>query len=135
MAPAAPQPTNVAVVVFVGKTTLRLLRLLRPGYRHCFVAVQNPRGWIVIDSLCHRTEISVLDPLPQEELLAHYRRQGCVAVVAERRSPPPKLAPIRPHSCVETVKRILGLHGPWVFTPRQLYRALQASSRGLGIYS
>jgi hypothetical protein len=47
-------------------------------------------------------------------------------VVETRIRPAPRRpAPLRPYTCVEAVKRILGLHAPWVITPWQLYGLLR----------
>jgi hypothetical protein len=116
---------RLAVVVFAGRTTLPWLRILRRGYRHCFVAVATPGGWIVHDPMCHLTEVGLLDPIPVGDLVAHFRREGCATVISELRCPSPRMAPLRPHTCVESVKRILGLHLRWVNTPRQLYKELR----------
>lgn len=116
---------SLAVVVFVGCSTLRWLSLLRRGYRHCFVAVATTRGWVVHDPRCHRTEVSVLEPIPAAELVAHFRLYGCMAVATQLRFPSPRMAPPGPHTCVESVKRILGVRSWRVFTPRQLFRYLR----------
>jgi hypothetical protein len=120
---------KVALVVFVGRTTLWWLRAFRRGYRHCFAVVQTDRGWVVHDPLSHRTEISLLDAVPAADLIAGYRRQGCTAVITELRSPPRRMAPLGLHTCVESVKRVLGLHDRWLITPRQLYRALTTEAK------
>jgi hypothetical protein len=130
-APSEPPP-GVAVVVFVGKATLFGLRLLRRGYRHCLVLVATERGWALQDPQLHRTEMSVLAPLPLADVVTHFRRQGCAVVVSKVHSPPPRLAPPAPHTCVESVKRVLGLHARWVLTPRQLWRRLRMDAGKIG---
>jgi hypothetical protein len=32
-----------------------------------------------------------------------------------------RLAPVRPFTCVEAVKRLIGIHAPWTLTPWQLF--------------
>ena len=113
-----------AVVVFCGDASIPLLRWLRPGFRHCFVAVQQSESWIVCDSLAHRTDLTVLRERTPKDLAEWYRNSGLIAVQTATRRAPLRLAPLRLFTCVESVKRVLGIHAPWVFTPWQLHRLL-----------
>lgn len=116
-----------ALVVFSGAADLWWLRLLRPGFRHCFVALQYDGGWVVIDPLSHYTAIVHL-PVDQEfDLPGWYRQHGMLVVDAHFVSPNRRVLPIRPYSCVECVKRILGIRAGFVLTPWQLYRHLNKS--------
>jgi hypothetical protein len=116
-----PRP---AVVVFCGDASILWLRWLRPGFRHCFVAVQQSEFWIVCDSLAHRTDLTVLREQNPNDLAEWYKNTGLIAVQTTTRQAPLRLAPLRLFTCVESVKRVLGIHAPWVFTPWQLYRLL-----------
>lgn len=117
-----------ALVVFSGVTHLWWLRALKPGFRHCFlalpVAVSDGAWWITIDPMAHRTEIALQPVGPAFDLAGWYRERGLTVVAAPIVEPPPRPAPWRPLTCVETVKRILGLRAPGVWTPWQLYRHL-----------
>lgn len=116
-----------ALVVFCDGTELWWLRLLRRGFRHCFVALAVEGGWIVVDPLSHVTVVAHF-PIGQEfDLGAWYRQQGLTVVCVQKSSPERRVAPILPSSCVETVKRILGIHAATVWTPWQLYRYLNKS--------
>jgi hypothetical protein len=118
------RPWSRAVVVFVGRADLWWLRLLRPGFRHCFVALGAPGGWIVIDPMSNLTEVSVLPLEADCDVAAWYRGRGHTAIEVRPRLPPRRPTPWRPHTCVEAVKRILGLRAPYVLTPWQLYRLI-----------
>lgn len=118
------RPWHRAAVVFSDHTEMWWLRALKPGFRHCFVALAGERGWVVIDPLAHYTEVAPLDVPAECDLAAWYRSAGLIAIDTIPRLPPRTLAPVRLHSCVETVKRVLGLHAPLVMTPWQLYRYL-----------
>lgn len=113
---------QLAVVGFCGRSDLRWLRFLKPGFRHCLVLLCDGRGWILCDPLAHATEIAVLpaglDPMAW--LLA----QGVLPVPT--RVQPPRRRPRMPapFTCVEAVKRLLGLRVPRVVTPWQLFRHL-----------
>jgi hypothetical protein len=122
-----------AVVVFADDACLKWLRPLRSGFRHCFVAVNRSDVWIISNSLSHYTDLDVAVGWTAAEICAWYHHLGYVAVETTTRSPVLRCAPIRPFTCVESVKRILGMHAPWVLTPWQLYRLLtQEPPRHLG---
>jgi hypothetical protein len=122
--------TEVAIVVFAGESSLKWLRLLRPGFRHCFVLVRRQGCWIVYDPLSHRTNLAVLIGPTSSELVEWYREKGLRVVETTVRLTPLRSAPLRPFTCVEAVKRVLGIHAPWVTTPWQLYCYLQPVRNG-----
>ncbi len=128
--PFTPAP---ALVMFVHGTSLRWLRLLAPGFRHCFVAVQGEHHWIICDPMSHRTDMFTVPWITARALAEWYRDHGMIVVETETRRPPLTLAPIRPYTCVEAVKRVLGLHEPWVLTPRQLFRCLMRQTAASGV--
>lgn len=113
-----------ALVVFSGDSDLRWLRLLRPGFRHCFAVVQIDGAWVVVDPLSHYTALRVMPVMAGWEPACWFRARGLTVVPTRAREPAHRLAPLRPFTCVEAVKRVLGLRLPGVFTPWQLYRAL-----------
>jgi hypothetical protein len=125
---ALDAPT-LALVVFCGQSRLPILRWLKPGFQHCFVAVQRSNLWIVCDPLAHHTDLFVIDNHTLGDLASWYRRHGFVAVETATRTAPRRVAPLRLYTCVEAVKRILGIHAPLVVTPWQLHRHLMAKNR------
>ena len=116
--------TAPALVVFDDDTTLKWLRPLCPGFRHCFVVLGRGDHWIICNPFSHYTDLEVVHGFTSAELAAWYRHYGLRVVETMARMPPPRCAPLRPFTCVEVVKRALGLRAPWVFTPRQLHRYL-----------
>lgn len=124
---AAAAPGAPALVVFSGDTDIRWLRLLRPGFRHCFAVVRADGAWVVVDPLSHYTALRVVPELAGWDPARWFRAQGLTVTVTRAGEPPHRLAPWRPYTCVEAVKRVLGLRLPGVFTPWQLYRALGGS--------
>jgi len=101
----------------------------RPGFHHCFVALNDGRAWIVIDPCSDGLRI-VADVAAQMDLGTHYRNLGFTvaetAVSRRRRSYRVPWA----FTCVEAVKRILCIHGWWLWTPYQLYRQLENEPMG-----
>lgn len=110
-----------ALVAFSGEAGLPWLRLLKRGFRHCFVALECGDRWVVVDPLSHYTHVEVYGGIGAARLAALLRAGGLTVVETVVGRPPRRAAPWRPHSCVEVVVRLLGLRAPGVFTPWQLY--------------
>jgi hypothetical protein len=114
-----------AWVVFNGQSDLLWLRILRPGFRHCYVLLNEGGRWVSVDPMLNRMEIHVHNHLPDDFDLPGWlqaRGQRVVPAVVDRSRTSP--APWRPFTCVEAIKRILGIHARCVLTPWQLYRHL-----------
>ena len=111
-----------ALVGFVDRPATRLHRLLRPGFRHCFVLLDDGSGWVLIDPLKHRIEIRRVDPPAGFDLATFYLRRGH-RVLEGRVRPRQAMAGLVPEfsTCVTVVKRALGIVSPRVQTPHQLY--------------
>lgn len=120
-----------ALVVFCDGVELWWLRFLKPGFRHVFVAVRDGGVWVTVDPLSPHTEVAVQPVDPAFDLAGWFRARGHVVVetVARRRRDP---APLAPFTCVEAVKRVLGLPDRGVLTPWQLFRRLTADRRNGG---
>jgi hypothetical protein len=123
-APTAPPLYARALVVFSGGTSVAWLRWLRPGFRHCFVAVDDGVEWLTIDPLVHRLEVRASGLPSGFDLAREYRRMDLTVVEV---SPAPvalRAAPPGLFTCVETAKRVLGIRAWRILTPWQLYRFL-----------
>jgi hypothetical protein len=112
-------------VVFTDETEIAWLRLLRRGFRHCFVLIHDGRHWITLDPLSHRTEVVVQEMPPAFDLPGWLKSQGHVVLRVRAQEPARKPAPLMLFSCVEAVKRVLGVRARLVLTPWQLYKFLQ----------
>lgn len=118
---------DLAVVVFSGRATLAWLRLLRPGFRHCYVLLRSGGDWIYYDPMGNFTLAAVVGPRGVLAILRFFRDLGDRPLLYRPVLPPgPRSLAWRPYTCVEAVKRVLGLNAPWVVTPWQLYRCLMA---------
>jgi hypothetical protein len=119
------------LVVFVNHTACWWLRLLRPGFRHCFVVLGVDPLWLACEPLKDRIELIVLN-LPRDfDLARFYHEQGHRVLSGQRPQPRPgRRFTLAPLTCVTVVKRVLAIDAPWVWTPSQLYAYLCNSGRG-----
>jgi hypothetical protein len=119
-----------ALVVFSGRADLWWLRLLRPGFRHCFVLLELGGAWVCVNPLAHRTSVEIWPISAATDLPAWLREQeGLTVVETFVHIPPRRACPAGIFSCVGAVKRILGLHCRWVLTPGQLFDHLTESGK------
>lgn len=120
------KPAQSAWVVFTGQADVRWLRFLRPGYRHCFVILNDGERWVSVDPMLNRMDVQAHHHVPASfnlpEWLAGRGQKVIPAPVFDDIDTP---APFAPFTCVEAVKRVLGLHARFVFTPWQLFRHLK----------
>lgn len=119
-----------AIVGFADTTTLPCLRLLKRGFRHCFVFLETPSGWILVDPLSHQIDTMIVHDVGAVDILRGYRSQGCHMIETRARRAPARCAPLAPLTCVEVVKRCLGIQARWVLTPWQLFRHLSDARHG-----
>jgi hypothetical protein len=121
MVETAPSP---ALVVFEDRPDSRWLAWLKPGFRHCYCLVQAERGWILVDPLLRNLHVTWLD-LPNEfDPVEYYIARGRIVVSGWSQVFGPTTASLRPVTCVEIVKRALGLGHLRAWTPYMLHRVL-----------
>lgn len=121
-----------AWVVFSGKTDLDWLRVLKPGFRHCFVVLKDGERWITLDPLSNYMEVLVHHHVSGEFDLPRWLERRGMRVLPADLTRLKKPAPWMLFTCVEAVKRVLGVHKFFIFTPWQLYRYLQGQSKVKG---
>jgi hypothetical protein len=119
--PAGDGVPGRILIVFSGATDLRWLKALKPSFRHCYAVLESAGGWLLVDPASHQTRIEYLGPMPLYRLLEGLQTAETTVVCCRRRAAPMRLAPIRPFTCVEAVKRLIGIHAPWTLTPWQLF--------------
>ena len=113
-----------AWAVFSGRADLRWLKCLKEGYRHCYAVLNDGRHWIIIDPLSGYMDVSIHQTQQNFNLPLWLKNQGYTVVPATIKQRE-KQAPCMPFSCVEAVKRVLGIHKISIITPWQLYRFLR----------
>ena len=55
------KPKTTAWVIFSGQTDLLWLKILKEGYRHCYVLLNDGKHWITIDPLSNYLDVTVHD--------------------------------------------------------------------------
>lgn len=118
------QTPQMMWVIFSDETDLWFLKPLRDGFRHCFILMQQDNRWVLIDPRSDKTEIEILPHPHHFNFPRFFMEQGKTVVKVPTIHTPRKIASILPVSCVEIIKRFVGLHQWWVVTPYQLYRSL-----------
>jgi hypothetical protein len=124
----APDEGQEAFVVFTGQADWPWLRMLKPGYKHCFVLLRDGGRWLSMDPMLNHTEIQIHGVPGDFDMAAWLRGRGHRVVRAVMCRDHKKPAPFMIFTCVEAVKRVLGLHDWRIVTPWQLYRALTSLS-------
>ena len=114
-----------AWVVFYDQADWLPLRFLRPKFRHCMVVLNDGASWIFFDPLLNKTEIFTYPVTEDNNPPAWYEKEGHTVVPALILEAPYKPAPLALLTCVEQVKRVLGIRARMVITPYQLYKHLR----------
>jgi hypothetical protein len=125
----ATQP--LAWVVFADEVSVPWLWLLRRDFRHCFILIEADAGWILYNPLSHCTELAWLSPA---QALAVLQAHPAAVLVRVCRAPAVAL-PWRPFTCVEAIKRALGLgHACRALTPWRFHRFLLRRKLAIDFY-
>jgi hypothetical protein len=129
----AAQAGQHVFIVFGGAADQPWLRLLRPGFRHCFAVLADATGWTVLDPLSGRLVVARLDVPARFDLPGFYRRAG-FAVAGPFAPGQPRwrrLPPLSPFTCVALCRAVLGAGAPFAVTPWGLFRALESNRKNI----
>jgi len=115
-------------VVFTDQSELKFVRMLKRGFRHCFVLINDGQRWISIDPMANYMEVMVHDHLPGDfNFIRWLEDHGHNVAEARLTRNIMTCAPVMLFTCVEACKRILGVHKFSILTPWQLYRYLESA--------
>lgn len=106
-------------VAFGGRKTYFWTRFLKKGFYHCFLVLGNGTDWIIIDPVLAFTDLFAM---PCSNIEGCFAEKGYKLVKTKINYDYKKVLHLRPLTCVETVKRFLGITNPWIFTPYQLFK-------------
>ncbi|MBO5997942.1 MAG: hypothetical protein J6P93_05395 [Alphaproteobacteria bacterium] len=107
-----------AVVGFGGQPTLWWMRFLKKGFYHCFVALGRQNEWIIIDPLLHFTDVILVRDI---NIYSFFKKRGYRFVDVLLKEPQKIRLRVMPYTCVETVKRFIGVDKSFIFTPYRLF--------------
>jgi len=125
LAPEIDLQNNATIwIVFSNNTDIRMLRILRHGFRHCFAVMQIDDRWILIDPKSNKTDVNLLPHPATFNFPKYFSQQGMTVMKLPAIQTPQKIMMPFCFSCVETMKRFIGLHQFWVLTPYQLYKSI-----------
>lgn len=122
--------TGRAIVVFHGKVDHWWVRFLKQGFKHCFILLEDTHHhrWLLIEPLGSQFEFWTDPHFPTNSMCdpaLFYKNVGYSVIETSIKKSPRKIAPANLCTCVEVIKRILGIHHRWILTPYQLYNHLQ----------
>ena len=118
-----PLGSRRALVAFSGQTELVWLHVLRPGFRHCFAVVETESQsgtWMLYNPLSNGTQLALWPHANEKTIRAWLCQHGYCVIETHTQPISTRTYGWRPYTCVEAMKRVLGLHAPAVFTPWQL---------------
>ena len=107
-----------AYVAFGGHPTHWWTKFLKKGFYHCFLILGNGREWCIIDPVMHFTDFIIVKT---QHIESFFLRQGYQLVRTTPHFPQKISFFLRPCTCVETVRRFLGIQAPNLWTPYQLF--------------
>ena len=110
-----------AYVAFGGLPTHWWTYFLKKGFYHCLLIIGNGREWCIIDPVIHFTDLIIVKTLHIEQF---FIEKGYRLVRTTPQIPHKIKFHLRPMTCVETVKKFLGIESPYLWTPYQLFRFL-----------
>ena len=118
-----------AWVVFSGETDIAWLKIFKAGFRHCFVLLNDGQRWMSIDPLSPYTDIQIYHHIESSfDLPDWLKSRGYKIAKSKIDKNHKRPAPWMACTCVESIKRILGIHRRFILTPWQLYRYLNKNN-------
>lgn len=100
-------------------------RILRFGFRHCAILIDDGEYWIGLDSADGRPLVKVIAD-SDFDLAAHYRCYlGYTVQEVDMEQGQALSGGLALQNCVTAIKRLLCIRAWWVQTPYRLYRYLE----------
>lgn len=124
----------VYIVFTQGKGNQWWKRPLKNGYGHCFIvkSICADYFWLSIDPLYSFTDIVTI-PKSAGDLRDFLPEDAKVVEIHPKIDNNCAVFTISCNTCVDTVKRFLGISKPFIITPWQLYKYLIRCQDGISI--
>ena len=110
-------------VGFSDETTIPVLKLLKHGFRHCFLFFGDENNSFILDPISNRIDLSFV-PISIDYLVELFEKNNIKMVYIAERFENKKISTSGVFTCVEVVKRVLGISKPFIITPFRLYNFL-----------
>jgi len=114
----------MVIIGFQARVQSAGLAWLKAGFRHCFAYQLTEDGWVLCDPLASGLLLRPAPALPARTLLVSLAALGATVVAVAHEPRSRRLPWLRPITCVEICKRLLGRRAARVITPHQLFRDL-----------
>lgn len=121
----------MVIVGFQARVQSTGLAWLKQGFRHCFAYRLTDEGWVLCDPLASGLLLRSAPRVPLRTLLACMAAVGTTVVAVTSQPGATRLSWLRPVTCVEICKRLLGLGNARVLTPYQLFRGLLTATEAI----
>nr|DAS10157.1 MAG TPA: hypothetical protein [Caudoviricetes sp.] len=117
---------NRVYVVFTDNTSLWWLKIFKPGFRHCYVILEfGNEFWLELNPFSNRLVVRIYPHYADSDYISYLKENYPVTILeVEIDNVPLKCAPLSAFTCVEFVKRMLGIHDVLVLSPYQLYKKI-----------
>lgn len=116
-----------AYVVFVDNVSLWWLKILKEGFRHCYMLmkIRGSNDWLELNPYSNQLKIKVYKFSDSFDYIYELKKDKKLRICGVKiKNAPLKCAPLSFFTCVEMVKRVLGIHSFGVITPYQLYKKI-----------
>lgn len=125
------QTFDYAWVIFQNQNSLWWLRFLRRGFRHCYILIPlEENSFLELNPGSNQLFVTLHRFGAGYDYPAYLSSCSGVKVCAVSINEAPlHCAPWAPFTCVEFVKRFLGIHDFKVITPYQLYKKIKNSRK------
>lgn len=117
-------------VIFEHDNSIWWLRFLRRGFRHCYVILEfhtneGTRFYVELNPMSNQIYAFIHNSALEIDYISYLQKQEYIHICEFRfQASPLKCAPFSAFTCVEFVKRILGIHDFRIITPYQLYKKI-----------
>jgi hypothetical protein len=116
-------------VVFSDLTRIKFLRILKRGFRHCYLILGNKYQWLIIEVTSKRLYIDSVLKEDSPNLLATFSNEKRKVIRTYIHETDAKKIPFDIFSCVSLCKKIIGVNSYKIITPYDLYKFLQNENK------
>jgi hypothetical protein len=116
--------TEGVVVFYDGASSHWLMKYLQAGFKHCFVCIKYGDHYIVVNGMHSHNDLEIVEKIediaPDHAKIVYFKAEIDDNVYR---------GTLCWFNCVEVVKAHMGIKSFWCWTPYQLYKLLNRSTR------